>query len=39
MKLNLNPFEENWGWDEKEEERYCGDVPLFKSMMQCSCSS
>jgi hypothetical protein len=39
MKMSLNPFEENWGWDEAEEERFCGDVPKFKEMMQCSCSS
>lgn len=39
MKLNLNPFEESWGWNESEEERFCGDVPKYKSMMQCSCSS
>ncbi|KAJ4370025.1 hypothetical protein N0V83_005789 [Neocucurbitaria cava] len=39
MKLSLSPFEENWGWDESEEERFCGDVPKYKGMMQCSCSS
>ncbi|KAF2182863.1 UPF0061-domain-containing protein [Zopfia rhizophila CBS 207.26] len=39
MRLNLNPFEENWGWDEAEEERICGDVPKYKAMLQCSCSS
>ncbi|KAF2280491.1 UPF0061-domain-containing protein [Westerdykella ornata] len=39
MKMTLNPFEEHWGWNEKEEERFCGDVPKFKGMMQCSCSS
>ncbi|KAF2746717.1 UPF0061-domain-containing protein [Sporormia fimetaria CBS 119925] len=39
MKMALNPFEESWGFDEKEEERFCGDVPKFKEMMQCSCSS
>ncbi|KAH7117629.1 hypothetical protein B0J11DRAFT_441603 [Dendryphion nanum] len=39
MKLNLDPFEEHWGWDEGEEERFCGDVPKYKGMMQCSCSS
>ncbi|KAF2464629.1 UPF0061-domain-containing protein [Lindgomyces ingoldianus] len=39
MRLNLNPFEEHWGWDEAEEERFCGDVPKYKGMLQCSCSS
>jgi len=39
MKLALNPFEEEWGWDREEEERLCGDVPRFKRAMQCSCSS
>jgi uncharacterized protein YdiU (UPF0061 family) len=39
MKLSLNPFEEHWGWNESEEERFCGDVPKYKGMMQCSCSS
>ncbi|KAH4063850.1 selenoprotein O [Parastagonospora nodorum] len=39
MKLALNPFEEHWAWDEAEEERFCGDVPKYKGMMQCSCSS
>ncbi|KAJ4289578.1 hypothetical protein N0V90_010907 [Kalmusia sp. IMI 367209] len=38
MKLNLDPFKENWGWDEGEEERFCGDVPKWKGMMQCSCT-
>ncbi|KAF2128753.1 UPF0061-domain-containing protein [Dothidotthia symphoricarpi CBS 119687] len=39
MKLNLNPFQESWDWDADEEERFCGDVPKYKGMMQCSCSS
>jgi uncharacterized protein YdiU (UPF0061 family) len=39
MKLNLNPFEEKWDWNADEEERFCGDVPKYKGMMQCSCSS
>lgn len=39
MKMNLHPFEESWGWNESEEERFCGDVPKYKGMMQCSCSS
>lgn len=39
MKLTLEPFRETWGWDESEEERLCGDVPKYKGLMQCSCSS
>ncbi|KAE8843907.1 hypothetical protein HRS9122_05010 [Pyrenophora teres f. teres] len=39
MKLNLNPFQEHWDWDGDEEERFCGDVPKYRGMMQCSCSS
>jgi hypothetical protein len=39
MKLNLDPFAEKWGWNEGEEERFCGDVPKYKELMQCSCSS
>ncbi|CAI6328831.1 unnamed protein product [Periconia digitata] len=39
MKLNLDPFQENWGWDQGEEDRFCGDVPKYKGLMQCSCSS
>ena len=39
MHMALNPFEDRWGWDEKEEERFCGDVPKFDRAMQCSCSS
>ncbi|OCL09214.1 UPF0061-domain-containing protein [Glonium stellatum] len=39
MKMALNPFEEHWGWDEGEEERFCGDVPKYRGMLQCSCSS
>jgi len=39
MHMALHPFEESWGWDEKEEERFCGDVPKFDRAMQCSCSS
>jgi len=39
MKLNLDPFAEKWGWNEGEEERFCGDVPKYKGLMQCSCSS
>jgi serine/tyrosine/threonine adenylyltransferase len=39
MHMSLNPFEDSWGWDEKEEERLCGDVPRFQRAMMCSCSS
>jgi len=39
LHMALHPFEESWGWDEKEEERYCGDVPRNDRAMQCSCSS
>jgi serine/tyrosine/threonine adenylyltransferase len=39
MNMALHPFEEHWGWDEKEEERFCGDVPKPERAMQCSCSS
>ena len=34
-----HPFEDSWGGDEKEEERWCADVPRQGRMMQCSCSS
>lgn len=39
MQMALEPFREEWGWDKGEEERFCGDVPKFKRMAQCSCSS
>lgn len=39
MKLNLDPFQETWDWNADEEDRLCGDVPKYKGMMQCSCSS
>lgn len=39
MHMALHPFEESWGWDAKEEERFCGDVPNTNRAMQCSCSS
>ncbi|KAF4631788.1 hypothetical protein G7Y89_g6341 [Cudoniella acicularis] len=39
MKMALNPFEERWGGDEAEEERFCGDVPKGDRAIQCSCSS
>lgn len=39
MKMALNPFEESWGGDAEEEERFTGDVPRYNRAMQCSCSS
>ncbi|KAF2771624.1 UPF0061-domain-containing protein [Teratosphaeria nubilosa] len=39
MEMALRPFEDGWGGDEKEEERWCGDVPRYQRAMQCSCSS
>ncbi|TKA25552.1 hypothetical protein B0A50_05413 [Salinomyces thailandicus] len=39
MKMALNPFNEEWGWNREEEERFCGDVPRYQRAMQCSCSS
>lgn len=39
MRMALNPFQEEWGGDREEEERFCGDVPKYQRMAQCSCSS
>ncbi|OCK77881.1 UPF0061-domain-containing protein [Lepidopterella palustris CBS 459.81] len=39
MRMVLDPFRETWGWDGETEERFCGDVPKYKGMLQCSCSS
>ncbi|KAI9799540.1 MAG: hypothetical protein M1825_004466 [Sarcosagium campestre] len=39
MKMALRPFEDTWGGDRDEEERFCGDVPKLGRAMQCSCSS
>lgn len=39
LDMALRPFEDSWGGDEKEEERFCGDVPRKDRAMQCSCSS
>ncbi|KAL2001596.1 hypothetical protein VTN02DRAFT_1551 [Thermoascus thermophilus] len=39
MHMALNPFNDSWGLDREEEERFCGDVPRFKRAMMCSCSS
>ncbi|PWY78397.1 YdiU domain protein [Aspergillus sclerotioniger CBS 115572] len=37
--MALNPFNDEWGQNRDEEERFCGDVPRFKRAMMCSCSS
>ncbi|ERF77001.1 hypothetical protein EPUS_06869 [Endocarpon pusillum Z07020] len=39
MKMALEPFAEEWGWNREEEERFCGDVPREGRGMMCSCSS
>lgn len=39
MNMVLNPFEDSWGADREEEERWCGDVPRYSRGGQCSCSS
>ncbi|KAL4761408.1 YdiU domain protein [Aspergillus foveolatus] len=39
MSMALNPFNEEWGLNREEEERFCGDVPKFQRAMMCSCSS
>lgn len=39
MDMALSPFNEEWGWNKEEEERFCGDVPKYQRAMQCSCSS
>ncbi|KAL6720187.1 hypothetical protein ACLMJK_002108 [Lecanora helva] len=39
MTMAEHPFEDDWGGDRAEEERWCGDVPRQGRMMQCSCSS
>ena len=39
MAMVEAPFEDQWGADRQEEERWCGDVPRHGRMMQCSCSS
>ncbi|KAL2351388.1 hypothetical protein BJ546DRAFT_1066154 [Cryomyces antarcticus] len=39
LHMALNPFEDSWGGDAAEEERFCGDVPRGNRAMQCSCSS
>lgn len=39
MRMAEAPFEDHWGGDAQEEERWCGDVPREGRGMQCSCSS
>ncbi|KKK22854.1 hypothetical protein ARAM_005889 [Aspergillus rambellii] len=39
MQMALNPFNDAWGLNNEEEDRFCGDVPRFKRAMMCSCSS
>lgn len=39
LNMALHPFEESWGGDRNEEERFCGDVPRGRRAMVCSCSS
>jgi len=39
MAMAEHPFEDEWGGDGEEEQRWCGDVPRQGRMMQCSCSS
>merc|ERR1712187_134684 len=39
MSMALDPFNEKWGLNAEEEERFCGDVPRFQRAMMCSCSS
>lgn len=33
------PFEDSWGNNEIQEQRWCGDVPIYQRAMHCSCSS
>lgn len=39
MRMAEAPFEDQWGGDEAEEKRWCGDVPREGRGMMCSCSS
>ncbi|EME86307.1 uncharacterized protein MYCFIDRAFT_161927 [Pseudocercospora fijiensis CIRAD86] len=39
MDMALEPFNDNWGWNKEEEDRFCGDIPKYQRAMQCSCSS
>jgi uncharacterized protein YdiU (UPF0061 family) len=39
LNMATHPFEESWGGDKAEEERWCGEVPKYLGGLQCSCSS
>ena len=42
MEMVLNPYQNVWegdGADREEQEKFCGDVPKFQRLQQCSCSS
>ncbi|RKF75323.1 UPF0061 protein C20G4.05c [Golovinomyces cichoracearum] len=39
ITMACSPFNESWGFDRSEEERWCGDVPRNMRAMHCSCSS
>lgn len=39
MSMAERPFEDRWGKDSSEEDRWCGDVPRGGRGMMCSCSS
>lgn len=39
MEMSLNPFQDEWNWNEEIEKKYCGDVPRYQRAIQCSCSS
>lgn len=38
MNMVLDPFADTWKGEE-QEGRFVGDVPKYKAMLQCSCSS
>jgi serine/tyrosine/threonine adenylyltransferase len=39
MEMVYDPFKDDWGWKQDEEQRFTGDVPRFQRALQCSCSS
>ena len=39
LRMALEPFRETWGFDTREEVRFCGDAPKIDRGFQCSCSS
>jgi hypothetical protein len=46
MQMVLDPFSESWDFEtgdkkkaQVDAERFVGDVPMYKTGMQCSCSS